>query len=85
MLTILPVKFLIGSGGFLPRLSPEELAKTLWETPFDPENERLVPPPDCRWVADPDSLLIMAANAARGDAPAATKFFLSLFNSEMPR
>ena len=80
-----PVKFLIGSGGVLPRLSPEELAQSLWETPFDPENERLVPPPDCRWVADPDSLLIMAANAARGDAPAATKFFLSLFNSEMPR
>lgn len=67
------VSVVIGSGGFLSRMTPEELNSMWWETPADPECEILTPQ-KFAWVPDAEGLLVLVSDVARGIPEAACRF-----------
>ena len=73
------VNVVIGSGGFLSRMAPEELKKMWWETPVDPECEMLVPV-DFEWRPDTEGVMALAAEVARGVPEAACRFLSDRLN-----
>ena len=67
------VKAVIGSGGFLSRMSPAELREMWWETPADPECE-LLTPTGYAWFPDADGIMVLLANVAAALPEEACKF-----------
>jgi uncharacterized protein (TIGR01319 family) len=67
------VSVVIGSGGFLSRMTPEELKNMWWDTPVDPECE-LLTPTEFVWYPDVEGLMVLVADAARGVPEAACRF-----------
>ena len=73
------VNVVIGSGGFLSRMTPEELKEMWWETPADPECEMLTPV-DFVWRPDAEGVMALAAEVARGVPEAACRFLSDRLN-----
>ena len=73
------VSVVIGSGGFLSRMTPEELKGMWWEDPVDPECE-LLTPRRFVWRPDTEGLMVLAADVARGAEEAACLFLQNQLN-----
>ena len=67
------VNVVVGSGGFLSRMTPEELKDMWWESPADPECEMLVPQ-HFVWHPDAEGLMVLASDVARGVPEKACRF-----------
>ena len=73
------VTAVIGSGGFLSRMVPEELAQMWWECPADPECEMLVPEKFV-WYPDQEGLMVLASDVARGAPESACRYLKERLN-----
>ena len=73
------VNVVVGSGGFLSRMTPEELKNMWWETPVDPECEMLTPL-DFVWRPDAEGVMALAAEVARGVPEKACRFLSDRLN-----
>jgi len=73
------VTVVIGSGGFLSRMAPEELNGMWWETPADPECE-LLTPREFAWYPDQESLMVLVSDVARGASDEACRFLSDRLN-----
>ena len=67
------VKVVIGSGGFLSRMTPAELKDMWWESPADPECE-LLTPTEYVWFPDAEGIMVLLANVAPALPEEACKF-----------
>ena len=67
------VKVVIGSGGFLSRMTPAELKDMWWESPADPECE-LLTPTEYAWLPDAEGIMVLLANVAPALPEEACKF-----------
>lgn len=73
------VTAVIGSGGFLSRMTPAELAQMWWECPVDPECEMLVPEKFV-WYPDGEGLMVLASDVARGAPESACRYLKERLN-----
>lgn len=74
------VSVVIGSGGFLSRMTRPELDAMWWDSPNDPECE-LLTPRKFAWVPDADGLMVLVSDVARGVPEEACVFLSDRLNA----